>query len=107
MKTLVALLLLISSLSWSGEPLSSTKAKIIMSIENNQMVSKAAFGNDVVGGDSAYEIFWVWMPEIKGKDYDSIAEFFCPVFKQNGLSGIVVSIKRNNSYDNLGRGYCR
>ena len=65
MKTLLALLLLISSLSWSGEPSSSTKAKIIMSIENNQMVSKAAFGNDVVGGDSAYEIFWVWMPEIK------------------------------------------
>ena len=39
MKTLLALLLLISNLSWSGEPSSSTKeAKIIMSIENNQMV---------------------------------------------------------------------
>ena len=107
MKLILSLLLLIPSLSWGAEPSSSTKAKIIMSIENNQMVSKAAFGNDVVGGDSAYEIFWIWMPEISGKDYDSIAEFFCPVFKQNGLSGIVVSIKKNNSYDTLGRGYCK
>ena len=47
------------------------------------------------------------MPEIGGKNYDSIAEFFCPIFKQNGLSEIVVSIKKNNSYKTLGRGYCR
>ena len=72
-----------------------------MSIENNQMISIAAFGNDAVSGDSAYEIFWVWMPEIKGKDYDSIAEFVSPVFKQNGLSGIVASIK----YEQLLRYY--
>ncbi len=91
----------------AAEPSASVKSNIILEIENNGLVSKAAFANDVVGGNSSYSIFWIWMPKLKDKDYDSIAKFFCPVFKKNGLSGILVSIKKNNSYDTLGRGRCR
>ena len=85
----------------------STKNNIINTIENNAMVSKAKFGHDEVGGDSSYTIFWIWMPEISGKDYNAIADYFCPVFKVNGLSGIIVSIKKNGTYNTLGRAYCR
>ena len=62
----------------------STKNNIINTIESNAMVSKAKFGHDEVGGDSSYTIFWIWMPEISGKDYNAIADYFCPVFKVNG-----------------------
>ena len=41
------------------------------------------------------------------KDYNAIAEYFCPVFKVNGLSGTTVSIKKSGIYNTLGRGYCR
>jgi len=41
------------------------------------------------------------------KDYNAIAEYFCPVFKVNGLSGITVSIKKSGIYNTLGRGYGR
>ena len=41
------------------------------------------------------------------KDYNAIADYFCPVFKVNGLSGITVSIKKSGSYNTLGRAYCR
>ena len=85
----------------------STKNNIINTIESNAMVSKAKFGHDEVGGDSSYTIFWIWMPKISGKDYNAIADYFCPVFKVNGLSGITVSIKKNDSYNTLGRAYCR
>ena len=71
------------------------------------MVSKAKFGHDEVGGDSSYTIFWIWMTEISGKDYNAIADYFCPVFKVNGLSGITVSIKKSGTYNTLGRAYCR
>ena len=84
----------------------STKNNIINTIENNAMVSKAKFGHDEVGGDSSYTIFWIWMPEISGKDYNAIADYFCPVFKVNGLSGITVSIKKSGTYNTLGRAYC-
>ena len=79
----------------------------INTIESNAMVSKAKFGHDEVGGDSSYTIFWIWMPEISGKDYNAIADYFCPVFKVNGLGGITVSIKKNATYNTLGRAYCR
>ena len=85
----------------------STKNNIINTIESNAMVSKAKFGHDEVGGDSSYTIFWIWMPEISGKDYNAIADYFCPVFKVNGLGGITVSIKKNGTYNTLGRSYCR
>ena len=85
----------------------STKNNIINTIENNAMVSKAKFGHDEVGGDSSYTIFWIWMPEISGKDYNAIADYFCPVFKVNGLSGITVSIKKSGTYSTLGRASCR
>ena len=84
---------------------SSLKNKIISTIEKNEMVDRAIFGQDEVGW-GGYDIFWIFMPKISGKDYDSIAEFFCPVFKTNGLSKIVVSIKKSGTYDTLGRGYC-
>ena len=103
-------LIILVMVSWCnvGFALSeSTKNNIINTIENNAMVSKAKFGHDEVGGDSSYTIFWIWMPEISGKDYNAIADYFCPVFKVNGLSGIVVSIKKSGSYSTLGRGYCR
>ena len=85
----------------------STKNNIINTIERNSMVSKAKFGHDEVGGDSSYTIFWIWMPKISGKDYNAIADYFCPVFKVNGLSGITVSIKKSGTYNTLGRAYCR
>ena len=84
---------------------SSIKNKIINTIEKNEMVDRAIFGQDEVGW-GGYDIFWIFMPKISGKDYDSIAEFFCPAFKTNGLSKIVVSIKKSGTYDTLGRGYC-
>ena len=91
-----------------GFALSDTiKNKIINAIESNAMVSKAKFGHDEVGGDPNYKIFWIWMPDVSSKNYNAIAEYFCPVFKVNGLSKIVVSIKKNGSYSTLGRGYCR
>ena len=106
-KIAIIFLLFITNNIFSAEPSASIKSNIINEIENNGFVSKAAFGNDVVGGDSSYRIFWIWMPKLKDKDYNSIAKYFCPVFKKNGLSGILVSIKKNNSYDTLGRGSCR
>ena len=108
MKKAIAIIIL--GLLWcnTGFALSeSTKNNIINTIENNAMVSKAKFGHDEVGGDSSYTIFWIWMPEISGKDYNAIADYFCPVFKVNGLSGITVSIKKSGIYNTLGRGYCR
>ena len=102
--------ILVLGLLWcnTGFALSeSTKNNIINTIENNAMVSKAKFGHDEVGGDSSYTIFWIWMPEISGKDYNAIADYFCPVFKVNGLSGITVSIKKSGTYNTLGRAYCR
>ena len=83
------------------------KNNIINAIESNDMVTKAKFGHDEVGGDPNYKIFWIWMPDVSGKNYNAIAEYFCPVFKVNGLSKIVVSIKKSGSYSTLGRGYCR
>ena len=47
------------------------------------------------------------MTEIHWKDYDAIADYFCPVFKVNGLSGITVSIKQTGTYKTLGRAYCK
>ena len=85
----------------------STKNNIINTIKNNGMVTKAKFGHDEVGGDPSYKIFWIWMPDVSGKNYNAIAEYFCPVFKVNGLSKIVVSIKKSGTYSTLGRGYCR
>ncbi len=85
----------------------SLKNKIISTIESNGMVTKAKFGHDEVGGDPSYGIFWIWMRKDSSKDYDAIANHFCPVFKTNGLSKIVVSIKKSGTYDTLGRGYCR
>ena len=85
----------------------SIKKNIINEIENNSMVSKAKFGHDEVGGDPGYEIFWIWMPDVSGKNYNAIAEYFCPVFKVNGLSKIVISIKKKGTYSTLGRGYCK
>ena len=108
MKTFTLIfLLLITNNVFSAEPSSSIKNNIINEIENYEVVSKAAFGNDVVGGDSAYDIFWIWMPKLNNQDYDAIAQFFCPIFKKNGLSKKTVSIKKNNSYETLGRAYCR
>ena len=83
----------------------STKNKIINAIEKNKMVDRAIFGHDEVGW-GGYGIFWIFMSKESGKDYDSIAEFFCPVFKTNGLNDILVSIKKSGSYDTIGRGYC-
>ena len=91
----------------SGILSTSTKNNIINTIERNALVTKARFGHDVVGGNSAYDIFWIWMPKISGKDYDAIANYFCPVFKSNGLRNIVISIKENGSYSTLGRASCR
>ncbi len=85
----------------------SLKNKIISTIESNGMVTKAKFGHDEVGGDPSYGIFWIWMRKDSSKDYDAIANHFCPVFKTKGLSKIVVSIKKRGTYDTLGRGYCR
>ena len=51
---------------------------------------------------------WIcWRNEFMEKDYNAIAEYFCPVFKVNGLSGTTVSIKKSGIYNTLGRGYCR
>ena len=108
MKKLLGILVL--GLLWCNVAVAlseSTKNNIINTIENNAMVSKAKFGHDEVGGDSSYTIFWIWMPEISGKDYNAIADYFCPVFKVNGLSGITVSIKKSGTYNTLGRAYCR
>ena len=52
---------------------------------------------------------------VKGEDLLTLYQFktktaqhyFCPVFKVNGLSGITVSIKKNGTYNTLGRAYCR
>ena len=85
----------------------SIKNNIINTIENNHMVTKAKFGHDEVGGDSSYTIFWIWMLEIHWKDYDAIADSFCPVLKVNGLNGITISIKQRDTYNTLGRAYCR
>tara|TARA_Y100000768_G_C23824440_1_gene608160 strand:- start:520 stop:846 length:327 start_codon:yes stop_codon:yes gene_type:complete len=104
---LIISLTLLSNKIFSAEPSNSIKNKIINEIEEYEVVSRAAFGNDVVGGDSAYDIFWIWMPKVNKQDYDSIAEFFCPILKKNGLSKKTISIKKNNSYETLGRAYCR
>ena len=109
---IVVLGLLLSGNAYSAnlKPLDkyvATKNKIINAIENNAMVTKAKFGHDEVGGDPSYKIFWIWMPDVSGKNYNAIAEYFCPVFKVNGLSKIVISIKKNGTYSTLGRGYCR
>lgn len=104
---LIISFILLSNKIFSAEPSNSIKNKIINEIEEYEVVSRAAFGNDVVGGDSAYDIFWIWMPKVNKQDYDSIAEFFCPILKKNGLSKKTISIKKNNSYETLGRAYCR
>ena len=104
---LIISFILLSNKIFSAEPSTLVKNQIINEIEGYELVSRAAFGNDVVGGDSSYDIFWIWMPKLNNKDYDAIAEFFCPIFKKNGLSKKTVSIKKNNSYETLGRAYCR
>ena len=101
----VVLNLLLSNVAFALSD--NIKNNIINAIESNAMVTKAKFGHDEVGGDPNYKIFWIWMPDVSGKNYNAIAEYFCPVFKVNGLSKIVVSIKKNGSYSTLGRGYCR
>ena len=79
-KIVIIFLLFITNNIFSAEPSASVKSNIINEIENNGLVSKAAFGNDVVGGDSSYSIFWIWMPKLKDKDYNSIAKFFLSSF---------------------------
>ena len=63
--------LFLSSNVFSAEPSNSIKNKIINEIEEYEVVSRAAFGNDVVGGDSAYDIIIVLShnvrPTIKNK----------------------------------------
>ena len=86
----------------------NTKIKYLKNkINNIKDLQILEFGHDEVGGDSSYTIFWIWTPEISGKDYNAIADYFCPVFKVNGLGGITVSIKKNGTYNTLGRAYCR
>ena len=71
-KVIVAVLVMVSWCNVGFALSESTKNNIINTIENNAMVSKAKFGHDEVGGDSSYTIFWIWMPEISGKDYNAI-----------------------------------
>lgn len=85
----------------------SVRDEIVASVQANEMVSKAIFGHDEVGGDSNYTLLWVWMSGATGKDYNAVARHFCSVFKTRGIRGATVSIKRNGSYDTLGRGSCR
>ena len=108
MKKLLAIVVLSLLCCNVGLALSvTTKNNIINAIESNAMVVKAKFGHDEVGGDPSYKIFWIWMPDVSGKNYNAIEEYFCPVFKVNDLSKIVISIKKNGTYSTLGRGYCR
>jgi len=88
-------------------PSKTIREGIVKTVELNKLVSKAAFSHDVVGGDSRYTLLWVWMSGAAGKDYDAIARHFCSVFKVRNVKGATVSIKKNGSYDTLGRGYCR
>lgn len=85
----------------------SVRDEIIQTVQANKLVSRAAFGHDEVGGDSRYTLLWVWMSGATGKDYNAVARHFCSVFKIRRIKGAAVSIKRNGSYDTLGRGICR
>lgn len=96
-----------SAKSMNGVSSKNIRDEIIELVQVNKLVSRAAFGHDEVGGDSRYTTLWVWMSGLDGKDYDAVARHFCSIFRARNIKGAMVSIKKNGSYDTLGRGSCR